>query len=155
MKKTALSLLLAALLLLCACSGGGAQPSDTVRCFVEAFNEGDAEAMLDTIDPDIAEQLESMLGLLTGGLGEMLGLDLNMELLMQLAPFARDMLDAQQPGVYPELTCSIDSEEVTGSAAEVACTLAIEQAGETQTQAVVFELEKLSGNWYIMDMREA
>lgn len=140
MKKTALSLLLAALLLLCACSGGGAQPSDTVRRFVEAFNEGDAEAML---------------GLLTGGLGEMLGLDLNMELLMQLAPFARDMLDAQQPGVYPELTCSIDSEEVTGSAAEVACTLAIEQAGETQTQAVVFELEKLSGKWYIMDMREA
>ena len=39
MKKTALSLLLAALLLLCACSGGGAQPSDTVRRFIEAINE--------------------------------------------------------------------------------------------------------------------
>ena len=51
MKKTALSLLLAALLLLCACSGGGAQPSDTVRRFVEAFNEGDAEAMLDNHRP--------------------------------------------------------------------------------------------------------
>ena len=92
MKKTALSLLLAALLLLCACSGGGAQPSDTVRRFVEAFNEGDAEAMLDTIDPDIAEQLESMLGLLTGGF--------QLLRVVEPQPPAR-MLD--QPGMRDEL----------------------------------------------------
>ena len=45
--------------------------------------------------PASPHQANGMPGLPTGGLGAMMGIGLGTELLMQPAPFARDMLEGQ------------------------------------------------------------
>ena len=96
-----------------------------------------------------------MPGLPTGGLGAMMGIGLGTELLMQPAPFARDMLEGQYAGAYPQLALETGEEGISGSGATVPCSLSITQNEETFSQAAVFELEKTDGTWYIMDMLES
>ncbi len=119
------------------------QIEEVVQEFLQSYNDGDFEGVLDCMTAKTANAMRALFNLLGGIAGGKLGVDIQLSDLFSLGVATAD-------GDFMNL--NITNIEVNGIQAVVTTNMRLTGA---DTQAIYFELKKENGKWLIEDMTDS
>ncbi len=127
------------LIFLSSCSSS---TSNVIKKFEKSYNTLDINGMLDCIHPTYARAIKGMAGLF-GGIA-----DIDAEDLIDVIPLLQFTADKESP----KMSIDIKDSSVKGKSAEVKANISYKYDGQKEKDKVVFYLEKVDGEWYIVNV---
>lgn len=130
------------------------KPENTVKEFVEHLNAYNANACIELLAPDIANQTKASMSL--GGLlsNKLTGLDLDSNSLIALLPMLTGFLNMAGLGIdLPKWEAKNFNTTENGDKAEVTCDMFVHAGDSTDRYTASFELIYKNGKWLISDMQ--
>lgn len=146
MKKT-IPLILVVMILLSGCSlfkSDEQKMKDQINRFITAYNSGDAEGMIDTLDSQSRQVAKASLGIADSLIGTLTGIGISVKDVFTLC--------INFSGDFDRLTItSFDDFQILASAATVTVSVVGEKSGEEETQTAIFKMKQENDDWYITD----
>ncbi|HHT14667.1 MAG TPA: hypothetical protein GXZ86_02190 [Clostridiales bacterium] len=152
-KPVFLAYLLVIAFIFSACSSRP-KPEDTVKEFIKHINNYNAEACIDLLEPELANQTRASMSL--GGLlsKKLTGIELDSNSLIALLPVLTAFLNLVGIGIdLPQWEAKNFSTVETGNKASVTCDMHVQTGDSTDSYVAIFDLVYGKGKWFISDMR--
>lgn len=148
MKRLIAVLLLSAMMMtaLTGCGGNARKIKDTLSEFEYACHNLDMDAMLDCIDPDVAEPIQFALSVYS------IATDQDVEDLTDLfvdSVFGSNASELDAEELLSYISITDQKVKVKKSTAAVSCSLSVELDGKTYDMDLTINMTKTDGRWYI------
>ena len=150
MKKRFTALFLVIISVFC-CFFSGCKKSDEeliearIEAFVDAYNDGDMDALLECMDRKSRKQLQATMNILGALSGALLGVDISLSDLFSLGISMTD---------EDWLTVTISNITVDGDEAVVNGKMSLNNGHFTENDSVTFFMLKEDSDWYVQDMKD-
>lgn len=120
-----------------------------VQKFEKSVNKCDYSGMLECFEPYVSKGFGSMLNLAGGLSGALLGIDIDLQDIVNLMPLLADSgLLEMSGGEMPKIKLSVDDIQINEDAATATLTAKVTRDGQTETASAPFSFVRDNGEWY-------
>ena len=126
------------------------KPEKTIDNFVNAYNNGDFNAMLDCFDPTISRGIRALVDIVGG----IVGISLNdiMDLIPLLYRFTDEL--SIDSNAKPQMRVDVLGTDIDGDNADVRVNMVVSADGQSYEMECVFRMVKTDDVWYIESLGE-